>query len=564
MERTSRDTLLLGALVALLGVIAYGNSLHGAFVFDDVQQIQDNPAIRRLGAFLAGEPGSQAPPNRFVAYLSFALNHRLGGLAVEGFHVVNLLVHLGNALLVFALVLLSFRTPRLRGSSLSGHASVVAFAAAALFVTHPIQTQAVTYVVQRITSLAVLFYLLSIVLYLSSRLSSGRRWRGRALYAAALLATLLAMRTKEIAFTVPVSLLLFEWALFGRPAPGRLLGLVPFAAVALLVPLTLVRFGQPMGQVLADASAVTRVQATGSRLDYLRTEVAVVATYLRLLLWPVGQNLDHDYPIYRSFLAPRVAWGLAVHGSMLALAWWTWRRSSSLAARPIDPAWRLVSVGIAFFFLTQLVESSVIPIVDVIFEHRVYLPSAGFFLAVACGGALLVHRATPGRFGPVMIGASTAAALMLAGATLSRNRVWRSDLELWTDAVSKSPNKVRPWFNLGTALAGLGRDEEAIGPLRRAIQLDPGWAKARIQLGGLLILLGRPAEAEPELREAVRLQPGEPATMFNLAESLWRTGQRAEASVWYQRYLEATGNEGESQLRRIAAARVKRAARPPD
>ena len=556
MERTRRDTLLLAGAVALLGLLAYANSLQGAFVFDDVRQIQDNPAIRDLGEYLLGSPGHLAPPNRFVAYLSFALNHRFGGLAVTGFHLVNLAVHLGNALLVFGLVLLAFRTPRLEESLLSGRAPVVAFAAAALFVTHPIQTQAVAYVVQRITSLATLFYLSAVLLYLSSRLAPAggrRRWR----YALSLLSALLAMRTKEIAFTLPFALLLVEWAFFGRPAPRQWLGLAPFGAVALVIPLSLLRLDQPMGQVLSDASTVTRVQDTGSRLDYLRTEVAVISTYLRLLLWPAGQNIDHDYPVLRSFLSPRVAWGLLVHASLLAVAVVAWRRSSPRAPRPVDPAWRLVSVGILLFFLAHGVESSVIPIVDVIFEHRVYLPSVGFFVAVAAAGTLLLRRWKPDRFAPWVIGATAAVALLLAGATLARNRVWRSDLALWTDSVGKSPGKARPWFNLGTALAELGRDQEAVEPMRRAVKLDPAWAHARTQLGGLLILTGRPAEAEPELREALRLKPGETATMFNLAEALWRTGRRKEAAGFYREYLDLTVADGNSQLRRIAAARVR-------
>ncbi len=557
MERCVRDKLLLGASVVLLGILAYANSFHGAFVFDDVQQIQDNLAIRDLGKFLAGAPGHLAPPNRFVAYLSFALNHRFGGLAAEGFHVVNLLVHLGNALLVFGLVLVSFRSPRLRESELAGHAPVVAFAAAALFVTHPIQTQAVTYIVQRITSLATLLYLAAIVLYLSSRIAPAGSTGKRIRYGLALIAALLAMRTKEIAFTLPAALLLLEWALFGRPAARQWLGLAPFGAIALIIPLSLLRLGQPLGQVLAEASAATRIQATVSRLDYLRTEVAVLATYLRLLLWPSGQNIDHDYPLYSSLLAPRVSWGLLVHASLLGIAAVSWRRSSPRAPRPIDPAWRLVSVGILLFFLAHLVESSLIPIVDVIFEHRVYLPSVGFFVALATGGTLLAHRWAPDRLAPWVIGTTFAIALILAGATLARNRVWRSDLVLWTDAVTKSPGKARPWFNVGTALGELGRDREAVEPMRRAVQLDPGWAKARTQLGGLLILAGKPTEAEPELREALRLQPGETATMFNLAEALWRTGRREEAAGWYREYLNLTASDGESQLRRIAAARVR-------
>jgi tetratricopeptide (TPR) repeat protein len=433
---------------------------------------------------------------------------------------------------------------------------VVAFAAAGLFVSHPIQTQAVAYVVQRITSLATLFYLAAVLLYLSSRLAPAggrRRWR----YALSLLSALLAMRTKEIAFTLPFALLLVEWAFFGRPAPRQWLGLAPFGAVALVIPLSLLRLDQPVGQVLSDASTVTRVQDSGSRLDYLRTEVAVLSTYLRLLVWPAGQNVDHDYPVLRSFLSPRVAWGLLVHASLLAIALLAWRRSSPRASRPVDPAWRLVSVGVLLFFLAHGVESSLIPIVDVIFEHRVYLPSVGFFVAVAAAGTLLLRRWKPDRFAPWVVGGTAVVALLLAGATLARNRVWRSDLALWTDAVGKSPGKARPWFNLGTALAELGRDQEAVEPMRRAVQLDPAWSKARGQLGGLLILTGRPDEAEPELREALRLKPGETVTMFNLAEALWRTGRRKEAAAFYREYLDLTGADGNSQLRKVAAARVR-------
>ena len=473
---------------------------------------------------------------------------------------MNVVVHLVNGLQVFGLVLLAFRTPHLARSSLAGNAPVVAFAAAALFVTHPIQTQAVTYVVQRITSLATLFYLAAMLLYLSARLAPAGHRRQRVRYVLALAAALLAMRTKEISFTLPLALLLLEWALFGRPTPRQWLGLAPFGAIALVIPLTLLRIGQPVGQVLADASAATRVQTAVSRLDYLRTELAVLATYLRLLLWPSGQNIEHDFPVQHAFISPRVAWGLLVHASLLLFAAWTWRRSSPQALRPIDPAWRLASVGILFYFLAHLVESSVIPIVDVIFEHRVYLPSVGFFLAVAAVGTLLVRRLVPNRLAAVATGATVAVALLLSGATIARNRVWRSDLALWTDAASKSPGRARPWHNVGIALSELGRHGEAVEPMRRAIRLDPGWAKAQAELGGLLILSGRPAEAEPVLREALRLQPGETPTMFNLAEALWRTGRRKDAATVYQEYLNLPTADGQTRFRQFAVARIRAAA----
>ena len=564
MERATRERLVLGAAVLLLGALAYANSLQGAFVFDDVQQVQDNPALRDLGAFLVGAPGHRAPLNRFVPYLTFALNYRVGGLSVTGFHVANLAIHLANALLVFALVLAAFRTPRLAGSALAGRAAVVAFAAAAPFATHPLGTQAVTYIVQRITSLATFFYLATILLYLSARLSTAGGWRRGARYGLALATCVLAMRTKEIAFTLPLALLLFEWGLFGRPSARRWLGLVPFGATAALIPLSIVRVAQPIGHLLAEASAATRVQATVSRLEYLRTQVAVLAAYLRLLAWPTGQNIDHDFPIVPSFTAPRFLLGLLVHLALLALAVWAWRRSSPRSLRPADPAWRLVSIGILLFFLANAVESSLIPIVDVMFEHRVYLPSVGVFLAAATAGSLLAERLAPVRFGAWMVGITTILSLILAGATLARNRVWRSDLALWSDAVTRSPGKARPWFNLGTALAEAERYREAVEPMRRATRLDPGWAKAHTQLGGLLILDGAPAAAVPELEEALRLQPGEPATLFNLGEALWRSGQRREAAVRFQQYVDLPPAKSDPQLRRAAAARVRAVAAQAD
>ena len=310
--------------------------------------------------------------------------------------------------------------------------------------------------------------------------------------------------------------------------------------------------------MLADASAATRVQTAVSRLDYLRTEVAVLTTYLRLLVWPSGQNIEHDFPVQHAFLSPRVVWGLLV--SRLAAR--PGRLDTGAARprrspRPIDPAWRLVSVGILFYLLAHLVESSVIPIVDVIFEHRIYLPSVGFFVAVAAAGTLLARRWAPNRFGAVAIGATAAIAIVLAGTTIARNRVWKSDLALWTDAAAKSPGRARPWHNVGIALSELGRHGEAVEPMRRAVQLDPGWAKARAELGGLLILSGRPAEAEPVLREALRLQPGETAPMFNLAEALWRTGRRRDAAAVYQEFLDSPAADGQAQFRQFAASRVR-------
>ncbi|MHB8709188.1 MAG: hypothetical protein ACYC9I_09960, partial [Desulfuromonadales bacterium] len=252
-------------LIVGLGILAYSNSFGVPFVLDDLESIVQNEAIRSLGNFLPGGAGLDFHFRRWVAYFSFALNYRFGGLGVTGYHLVNLVVHLGTAALVYALVRLTFRTPVLAGSRLSPQAGIVALLAALFFVVHPVQTQAVTYIVQRLTSLCTFFYLLSLVLYAWGRLrmeeSLGRDTTGNGTgqppvpsprsplfwlpFAGSLLAAVLAMFTKEIAFTLPLAALLFEFSFFRGEHRKRLLLLLPLLLTLAIIPM-LVLTGQEL------------------------------------------------------------------------------------------------------------------------------------------------------------------------------------------------------------------------------------------------------------------------------------------------------------------------------
>ena len=541
--------LLPLAAVFVLGLAAYANACGGGFVFDDLRHVRDNLAIRDLGA-IASWSGLLAFRHRWVAYLTFALNYRAGGLSPAGYHAVNVAVHLANAALVFALVVLAFRAPRLAASTLAPHARAIGFVAAALFVAHPIQTQAVTYVVQRMTSLATLFYLAAVVLYLHGRLAGPARSRAAAAatYAAVLVASLLAMRTKEIAFTLPFAIALVELSLL-EPARRDLLALVPILATAAIVPVTWLA-GAP-----ASVDAVTRVQTDLGRLDYLATELAVIVSYLSLVLLPVGQSLDHEYPIHRSFLAPEVLSALVVLAALAGLTAFLHARTRASARRPLDPAARLAALGIAWWFLALSVESSLIPIVDVINEHRVYLPSVGVFVAVAVAVAFAARRlSAPAAVGRRTAAAGALAALVLVPVTFARNRVWADDVSLWTDAARKAPGKGRPLLNLGTALREAGRPAAAIAALRRGLELDPGSSYGHAQLGALLLQAGRRDEAEPELRAVLAVAPQDPEALFNLATLMWETGRTDEARPIYARFV-AVAPEAYGQVRRLAAAR---------
>jgi tetratricopeptide (TPR) repeat protein len=530
-----KDALALVA-VLLLGALAYSNSLRGEFVFDDLGQIVGNRAIEGLGAFL-GPSGGQVLPNRYVAYLTFALNYLAGGYDPFGWHLVNVAIHLANAVLVWAFVLLAFRSRRLRASTIAPASGAIAFASAAIFVAHPLATQAVSYVVQRITSLATLFYLLTVVLYLAWRLSS-RAMSRIALYAGVLASALLAVRTKEIAFTLPVALALVEWA-FLEGGRRRWLPILPVAAMALLIPLSLVDFAKPVSGVLATANQSTRVQALDGRHDYLRTQAVVVARYLGLLAFPVGQVIDHDVAIRRSWLALDVAGCALLLAALASLGGWlAWRSTPRGGRAALDPSVRMVALGIGWFFVTLSVESSVIPIADVMNEHRVYLPSAALFPAVVTLLALLFHRIDPARVARDTAVAGGLAASVLAVATWNRNLAWQSEVALWTDAVAKSPGHRRPLRKLGSVLFKEKRIPEAVAVLQRHAVVFPRSAASRVQLGVVLYFAGRPQEAEVSLREAIALEPNDAEALFNFSYFLVQTGRMPEARPYLTRLLE--------------------------
>jgi protein O-mannosyl-transferase len=623
-------------MVILLGVCAYANSFHVPFQFDDQASILDNSAIRDVANFFTNPSGNAYNPRRYVGYLTFALNYRWGGLDITGYHVVNLAIHLANALLVYALARLTLRTPFFNPQPSTRNGSSQRFTstvhlnpqpsslnllplfAALLFVAHPLQTQAVTYIAQRLTSLATLFYLLALVLYGRMRLvqesGEGSRVKAGAWYVMAIVVTALAMKAKEIDFTLPVAIALYEWLFFRGDFGRRGVRLIPFFAAMAIIPLTLVgRGGAPTpaagGGLLADVTAASKMEtAPLSRLDYLFTQFRVIVTYLRQLFLPVNQNLDYDYPLYHSFFAPPVLASFLLLAALFVLAIYLVYRStlnpepSSLipqrAAFNPQPL-RLVSFGIFWFFLTLAVESSIIPIDDVINEHRVYLPSVGFVVAVITLVLVAADklRTRAPAAGKVVVTLLAVAVLVMAGATFARNAVWRDPLSLWRDCAAKSPNKPRPLNNLGFwlteagrteeaipllnraiainprsadgynclghALTSLGQSAEAIAMFQRAITLNPKHADAYNNLGHLLTQVGRPEEAVPLLEKAMALREGFADACNNLGVALYALGDESRSMAMFQRviahnpgYADAHNNLGVIYIRR---GRIKEA-----
>jgi tetratricopeptide (TPR) repeat protein len=532
----ARHPLLGPALIVLAAALVYSNTLDASFHFDDVTSIAGNPAIRSFGSFW--------PPSgtRTLGYLSFALNYRLGGLDVLGYHLANLLVHACNGLLVHRLATLALRTPALRGSRPEGLVHrALPLVAGLLFTVHPLATQAVTYVVQRFTSLATLFYLLAVVLYLVARLElrAEGRWSRRAAlaYAGSLLAAVAAMKTKEIGVTLPLVALGCELLLFERP---RRIGLVgPIFAAALLVPLAVWMKGGGTADLLEDASRLTAETQQISRWDYALTQTRVVARYLRLLVLPAGQNFDHDLRISRS-LDPAVLACALLLLAVVALAVVAWLRARKVG----DPFGLVWFLGVAWFFVTISVESSFIPIRDVLVEHRTYLPDVGASLALGAAllrGIELLHARSVVAPPAAVVGLVV---LALGVTAWVRNGTWHDEVTLWSDVVAKSPGKPRAHDFLGSALFARGASEEAIREYRKVIELAPGTAeaaRAHSNIGAVHRARGRVDDAIREYEEAIALQPDLARAHLNLGMAYEAEGRLEDATGEYRAVLRLPG-----------------------
>jgi Flp pilus assembly protein TadD len=550
-----RHPLLPLLLILVAGLYAYWNTFNVPFVFDDQSSIVDNSIIKDLGNFLGDSKGYLHNPRRVVGYFSFALNYHWGGLDVFGYHLVNLVIHLVNALLVYTLCRQLFRTPYLRQSTLAPGATGVALLAALLFIAHPLQTQAVTYIVQRFTSLTILFFLLSFVLYTAGRLRCANDDAYRSphpdslmpdsesrillpsrlftflLFAGSLLAAVLAMKTKEMAFTLPLTILLCEFSFFKSSLKTKLLAGIPVLLTLAIVPLSLLGSNKPLAELLADVDRITRETAHIPRFDYLLTQFTVIATYLRLLIFPVQQNLDYDYPLYHTFFTPPVFFSFSLLLGLLALAVYLYGfRFPNPESRVPNPESRLIAFGIFWFFITLAVESSLIPIRDIIFEHRLYLPSCGAFLALSTTAALLGRKLSPKTFWSI----AALLILILATASWQRNQVWRDEISLWQDTAEKSPDKPRPHYNLGKALLSAGATEAALSSINRALQLDPENVEAHNNLGAAFDRQGWTEQAIVEFNIALQLQPRYAIARTNLGIALEKLGRIEEAAQQYR------------------------------
>jgi len=539
-------------LIVIVGLIVYARTLQVPFVLDDFESIAHNPLITSFAYFAdlgSGKMffGHAGFVSRWFGYLSFALNYRIHGLDLAGYHVANIAIHLMASLSVYWIVRLTFRTPYfLQGRApgrIAEQAGFTALIAALLFVAHPLQTQAVTYLIQRLASLAALLYLVSLACYVQGRLAG--RGAGKssissaAWFAASLCSAFLALKTKQNSCTLPVMILLYELLFFTGTHRKRLLGaLLALSALAGSAGAFLaLRSGKPWEELLGQLDLATRLQTDMSRWDYLATQLRVIVTYLRLVVLPVGQRLEYDYPVDHSFLNGPVLFSGALLVSLVAAAFICLQRSRAWKGSEGDasPLLRVITFGIFWFFIALSIESSIIPIADVIFEHRMYLPLAGLFMALSASFALASGECGALAGWPKLPALAGAAGvlLLLSGLTIARNETWRSEVGLWQDNALKTPSKGGVYLNLGAAQERAGNLAGAEEAYLAANTLTIDQPFSRLDLGRLYLQSNRLDEAQKQFQDALGIDPTMGDAYNNIGKILEMKHQDDEALAEY-------------------------------
>ncbi|MEW6078994.1 MAG: tetratricopeptide repeat protein [Thermodesulfobacteriota bacterium] len=505
----TRRMLPSAAILVLIALLVYANISDAPFVFDDRLNITQNTHIRMTAVTCDSilDVLNSPVPTRPMANLTLALNYYLHGYDVRGYHAVNLLIHVVTALLMF---LVARQTLRLCGAG----NTPAPLMAAALWLVNPVHTQSVTYTIQRMNSLAAMFFMMSLFLYIRAR-TADRTGRGLIrrvpLYVFSLAAGLAGLTSKEIVAVLPVILFLYEWYFFQNRDPfwlKRRLRWIGLAAVACLLPAAVLLGTSPVDQILKDYQKhdFTPVQR-------LLTEPAVVLYYISLLFFPHPDRLIllYDFPVSASCFKPLTT-ATAFMG-LIALA---------LCGLRLSARHRLLSFSVFWFLITLVIESSVLGLA-IAYEHRTYLPSIFPFIALT---ALVT---APSRTRNIAVAILCLLIAVCGLWTWQRNSAWNDAVLLWRDNVAKAPDVAEAGNNLGQALLAAGDTEQAVSSFNTALAKDPSLDSARVNLGVALMRLGRPDQAIDLFRTALENNPLNIQARYNLAGLLKELGRPDDA-----------------------------------
>jgi protein O-mannosyl-transferase len=518
--RLRRLIAVLGpaAIIVAAVALAYANSGRGPFVYDDIAAITENASIRRLGAATWLPPPGTTVAGRPVVNATLAINYALGGDAPFGYHVFNAGIHALAALVLFGVVGRTLASARMRPRFEPG-VQTTALITASVWALHPLQTEAVTYVVQRAESLVTLCYLFTLYALIRTVgcAQTARRRAAGGWEIAAVVACGVGMATKEVMATAPVLVLAYDrlflassfrelWRNRRRMYVGLgLTWLVLFMVV----------------QSAGDRAGTAGFSAGADPLRYAASQAGAILHYLRLIAWPNPLVFDYGPFVaapWRSALLP-----IAALVGLLGLAGWAFRRAPAGA------------FAVAAFFVVLAPTSSLLPIVtEPMAEHRLYLPSAAL-IALAVAGTYRLGKSRA-------IVALACAAVVFGTLTARRNRVYRSERELWTATVAARPGNPRAHYCRALTLLSEGERAAGEAELRQALALAPKYVAARHRLAQLLTEAGRNAEAAAELQVILRDHPDDFVAHSGLGLLAFHAGEVSAAAEHFREALRAQPN----------------------
>ncbi len=542
MTKSGRPVKLLPLLLILIlsGIVFY-NSLGNSFHFDDSHHIVDNPYLKSLKdipelftdtrTFSVWEGNNRH--YRPLLMLTYSINYAIGGLNPFGYHIVNLAFHVGSAFLIFLIVQAIHTPPLLKGVQ---GGFFIALAAALIFAVHPFNSEVVNYISTRSSVMSAFFFLLAFycwVRFRSQKVSSYFLLLTSYFYIASLLAFLLGMLTKEVVITLPIVLWLYDFYFVPVSCNNkrsavvehikRLTVYLPFW-LFVAIPYVLIR-----GVLVQRSGGVAFTVLPRSYYENLLMESSVLLKYI--YLWLVPSNLSVEHKVWR---VPSIADGytvlsIVVIAGLLVFALWLYRRS--------ERRYAVVSFFILWYFII-LSPLMVIPLNTVLQENRAYL--AGIFFAVTAG-ILIWYFAR--MFSGLHLWAGISVLIVIlffcSAMTIARNKVWKDDLSLWTDAVRKSPSSARAHHFLALTYSKAGKVDTAIAEYEKALELEEGYSRAEIHnnLGSLYGNQRLWNLATQEFKTAIEINPRFYKAYNNLGTIYMVKGDMDEAARKFKEAL---------------------------
>lgn len=533
----------MATLLLLLCAALYAWTADFPMIYDDLVYLRDSPLFLQSAPLPLTEDGmtyvksaSNEPDlavNRMLrplAYATFLWNYEFGNFSPRGYRVVNILIHAGCGLLLYGLLMQLGTKLAGQGRLRKDSAVFIAVTASLIFTAHPLATESVTYIVQRFTSMGAFLLLLSLVLHLRA-MEASTRLRSGLWQAGAVLTALAGMLTKEDVFTLPLLAVMIHVLVLRSGWMMALRRTMPLLLCLPVVPVMVLFCGAALRDgewSLYNGLQLTNcVDAPVEHSTYLISQLPVLAEYARMLIWPTGQNLAPLPPLRESVFEPAVLLSLVGLVSVVVGVLMLARKKGALDARA-----GLAAAGLLWFLGTLFVSSGLVPLPDLMAEHRTYLPSAGFFILIVC--ALDWLRLRGARVTRLAVPALASAAVLALGITTgTRNEVWRTNETMWLDVVAKEPDCYKAWNNLGAHYAEVNRMEDAAECFRQALKIAPEYYHAMKNLSATLLYLNQWRECYEVTARMLTIWPQlceEVEHAYTLGVSLAGTGRVDEGT----------------------------------